>query len=180
VHKSAFNIDFFKIVAKMAIMKRRVCVLTVLAAAFAMILPVSAQVPPAETPKYDFGDFKSSTLTEKAWGAFGKKDYAAAKAYAGKCREMYQEEALKQQGTLEAVAPKEKAFDYWALNDVGTCTLILGNSLEALGDKAAALEAFKFLSEKLTFAQCWDPKGWFWQPAAAAKQRVAALEFESM
>lgn len=139
-------------------------------------LPVFAQQGGAP----DFGDYNSSGLTTKAWEALGQKNYALADTYANKCIEMYAGEAAKQQASLTAPAPKDKAFDYWALNDVGTCYFILGQSLEQQGKTSEALAAYKALVDKYGFAQCWDTKGWFWAPADAAKGRVKALEFEAM
>jgi tetratricopeptide (TPR) repeat protein len=128
--------------------------------------------------KPDFGDHSSATLTSKAWAASGQKNHDHAITYAEKCREMYMEQALQQQGGLQAPAPKETAHDYWALNDVGTCLFILGQTYEAMGKNDKALGAYQTLVEKLPFSQCWDPKGWFWKPADAAKQKLVALKFK--
>ena len=45
---------------------------------------------------------------------------------------------------------------------------------------AEALAAYKQLVEKVSFAQCWDTKGWFWKPAEGAKARIKALEFDTL
>jgi hypothetical protein len=141
---------------------------------------------PAATPaapKYDFGDFTSSTLTTKAWKATEAKDYAAVAAYTGKCIEMFKGKAVEMQKALTAppvTDDKEKVFANWALNDVGTCYYILGQSLEKQGKAKEAVEAYKFLSENLSYTRCYDTKGWFWNPADAAKERVKALEFDSL
>lgn len=152
-----------------------------LAACFlAAVLPASAQ--DAAVPKLDFGDHRSSTLTGKAWAAHAAKNPATVKAYVAKVRELYEAKALEQQASLTAPVPtddKDKVFSYWALNDVGTALFVLGQSLEQSGDKAGALDAYKALVEKFSFAQCWDSKGWFWRPAEAARARVKALEFDA-
>jgi hypothetical protein len=175
--------------AWMSTMKRVLSLLAFIGVFAFGIQPSGAQAPapavpstpaPAASATYDFGDMTSATLTQKAWAAHEKKDVAAVKAFTGKCKEMFLAEAVKQQATLTAPAPKEKAFDYWALNDVGTCMFILGQALEASDDKAGAIAAYKLLVEQLSFAQCWDTKGWFWPPAGGAKQRLAALEFEGL
>lgn len=142
-----------------------------------------AATAPAAGAKVDFGDHVSSTLTTKAWAAYEAKDAEAVFAYTGKCRELYQEAALKQQAALTAPVPtteKEKVFEQWALNDVGTCLFILGQTYEQKGNPIDALATYKFLVEKLAYAQCWDNKGWFWSPADAAKARIRALEFEAL
>lgn len=153
-------------------------------AAFTLtVLPAFAQEgapAPAAAPAYDFGNFSSETLTGKAWAATEAKDYVAVKVYADKCREMYGAQAEKMQQELTAPAAKEQAFDYWALNDVGTASFLLGQALEKQGDTKGAIEAYKYVVEKTSYAQCWDPKGWFWRPSDAASARLKALEFDAM
>jgi hypothetical protein len=148
--------------------------------AHAQTTPVPAPAAaPAGPTNYDFGDFKSVTLTSKAWKALTDKDYPGVAAYTGKCIDTYKDQAIQMQGSLKAPAAKDDANNYWALNDVGTCYFIAGQALDAKGDKKGAIAAYKFLVDKLSFAQCWDPQGWFWSPADAAKKRLAELQFDS-
>ncbi|MGE9290063.1 MAG: tetratricopeptide repeat protein [Puniceicoccales bacterium] len=128
----------------------------------------------------DYGDQSSSTLTTKAWDALGAKNYALVDAYTNRCIELYASQAAQMQGQLTAPASAETAFEYWALNDVGTCYFIRGQALEAQGKDAEAVAAYKTLIAKYKFAQTWDTKGWFWQPASAAKQRLQVLEFAAL
>jgi hypothetical protein len=149
----------------------------------------SGQTPPtpppapspasAPAPALDFGDYSSAALTGKAWGALDGKNYPAVTAYTNKCIDMFKTQAVQMQSTLKEPAPKEKANDYWALNDVGTCYFILGKALDDQGDKKGAIAAYKFLADNLSFAQCWDPKGWFWKPGDAARKRLAELQFDA-
>jgi hypothetical protein len=149
-------------------------------------LPLAAQTPNAPAPaapapaaaagSYDFGDYKSSTLTTKAWQALTAKNYPAVMAYTGKCIDTFKAQAVAQQATLKAPAPKDSAFTYWALNDVGTCYFIQAKALEAQGNTKDALTDYQFLANNLSFTQCWDPQGWFWSPADAAKTSVAQLQ----
>lgn len=127
----------------------------------------------------DFGDHSSATLTGKAWKALGDGQADLTLAYTGKCRELYMAEALKQQKSLTDLAPAEKAHDYWALNDVGTCLFIEGQVHEKAGRIKEAVAAYRTLADTLKFSQCWDTKGWFWQPADAALQRIPQLEFDA-
>jgi hypothetical protein len=144
----------------------------------AALLPLPAQ----DAPKLDFGDNGSATITGKAWAAHAAKNVAEVKGYVARVRELYEATAIQQQASLTAPVPtddKEKVHSYWALNDVGTSLFILGQTLEQSGDKAGALAAYKVLVDKLSFAQCWDEKGWFWRPAEAARGRIKALEFDA-
>lgn len=129
---------------------------------------------------YDFGDYTSQTLVSKAWQALDKKDYKGVELFANKCIQLYEAEALKQQGMLTEYAPKEKAFNYWALNDAGTAYFILGDALEAQARREEAKRAFQKVVEELSFAQCWDPRGWFWKVAVASRGRMNKLAAESM
>ena len=55
----------------------------------------------------------------------------------------------------------------------------IGKALDDQGDKKGAVAAYKALVDNLSFAQCWDPKGWFWSPADAARKRLAELQFDA-
>ena len=128
---------------------------------------------------YDFGDYTSQTLTTKSWEALGKSDGKGVELFTKKCIELYESEAKKQQASLTEFAPKEKAFDYWALNDVGTCYFILGESYLSQKRYAEAKAAFNRVVDDFNFAQCWDPKGWFWKVAVASRGRLNKILAES-
>ncbi len=139
-----------------------------------------AAVSPAAA-KLDFGDFASSTITTKAWGALEAKNYDDAVAYTAKCIDTFKPQALAMQKALAApTTDKDETFKQWALNDVGTCYYIQGQAYEKAGKQKDAVAAYKALADSLAFAQCYDTKGWFWKPADAAKDRLKALEFDSL
>ena len=137
---------------------------------------------PALGEELNFGDHSSATITGKAWDALNAKNYANAIAYAKKCVEMYEKQAVEMQKELKepVTGEREEVAKKWALNDVGTCLFITGQALEKQEKPAEALAAYKQLVEKLPFAQCWDTKGWFWKPAEGAKARIKALEFDTL
>lgn len=121
---------------------------------------------------YDFGDYTSQTLTTKAWQALGKNDHRGVELFTKKCIELYETEAKAQQAKLSDFAPKEKAFDSWALNDVGTSFFILGESLMAQQRHTEARATYERVVNDFAFAQCWDPQGWFWKVAVAARGKI--------
>lgn len=125
----------------------------------------------------DFGDSKSSTLVSKAWDAYGKDDIETVLVYTNKCIESYAEEAKKMQGSLTEYPweSKEQIFSFWALNDVGTALFIQGDSYKKAGKNEEAKAAFNRLLDEFSYAQCWDPQGWFWKPAEAAKAKLDEL-----
>ena len=149
---------------------------TALAITLALVAAASVNAAP------DFGDYRSETLTVKAWAAYGSKNYDDALAYIGKTVELYEVEALKMQAALKelpAREPKDDTAKRWALNDVGASLYIKGEILLKQGNKKAAKEVFDKLAKEFSFAQVWDPKGWYWKPADAARKRSVELEFDA-
>ncbi len=126
----------------------------------------------------DYGDFSSSAITGKAWGALAANNLEEVKAYVAKNLELYEAQASKMQESLTEYAweSNEKIFEYWALNDVGTSLFILGEAYLKAGDTEKAKEAYQRLVDDFYYAQCWDNGGWFWKPAEAAQGKLAELE----
>ena len=125
----------------------------------------------------DFGDYTSQELTTKAWAALEEKNLDAVLAYVNKCIDLYSPKAKEMQDSLTEYPweSKDKIFSYWALNDVGTCLFIKGEAYRNAGQKKEAQESFKKLVDEYSYAQCWDPQGWFWKPAEGAQQKLEML-----
>ena len=142
---------------------------------------VEVPTPAAPAVDLDMSDPSSSALLTKAWQNAEAGNPDAAIAYTNKVIEIYNAQALEQQAaTTTKPTEKEAIFALWALNDVATAYFIKGQILEKQGKKNEAVEAFKFVSEKLPMAQCLDPEGWFWSPADAATARLQKLEVDAM
>lgn len=119
----------------------------------------------------EFGDYKSSTLTAKAWDALKQGRVMAAEVYANKCIEVYSEKAGEQQMSLRAYPSEGLEWEYWALNDVGTCLFIKGQALAKQGKQAESDRAFQDILGSYGYAQCWDSSGeWFWKLSDAARK----------
>ena len=71
-----------------------------------------------------------------------------------------------------ATGSNDEIFKYWALNDVATSYYIQGEAYRAANMKDEAKEAYNKLISDYSFGQTWDTKGWFWKPAAAAKEKL--------
>jgi tetratricopeptide (TPR) repeat protein len=123
----------------------------------------------------------NESLTAAAWDAYKRGKYEEAISNAEKCIEEFRGSALLRQDQLEkekAVLPtgevsaemKKKIFANGLLNDVGTCYYIKGISAQKLGNKAEAMKAFQE-AKRFTYARAWDPRQWFWSPAAGAAKR---------
>lgn len=131
---------------------------------------------------YDFGDYRSVTLTTKAWKVLADGDIEAVLAYTNKCIELYAEQAKKMQGSMQdyATGSNEHVFSYWALNDVATCLFIQGEAYRKASMNDEAKAVYQKIISEYSFGQTWDPKGWFWKPSEAAKEKLAMIESGSI
>jgi tetratricopeptide (TPR) repeat protein len=125
----------------------------------------------------NFGDYRSTTLTTKAWAALAQNDIESVLAYTNKCISLYGAQASKMQAGLTdyASGSNDEIFKYWALNDVATSYYIQAEAYRAANMKDEAKEAYNKLVKDYSFGQSWDPKGWFWKPAEAAKEKLAMM-----
>ncbi len=126
---------------------------------------------------YDFGDYTSSFLTTQAWKALQADNLETVNVYTNKVLELYASKAKQMQESMTEYAweSKDKIFSFWALNDVGTSLFIKAEAYKKAGQNKEAKEAYKQLVDNYFYAQCWDPKGWFWKPADAAQEALNAL-----
>ncbi|MBN2097136.1 MAG: hypothetical protein JW714_01510 [Candidatus Omnitrophica bacterium] len=125
---------------------------------------------------FDFGDESSAFLTMKAWEALGKNDYEGVWAYTQKCIELYQQEACRQQQSLKTFPPQEKQSVFSSLNNVATGYFIRGEALMRQSKWQEARQVFELIIENYSFAQYWDPRGWFWKVAGKAQETVVKID----
>lgn len=126
-------------------------------------------------------------LTAAAWDALNGEDYSEAVAKATECIREFRASADREQSRLEnggvplpptgkvSEAVKQAVLARAMLNDVGTCYYIVGRSAEHLNQNDNARSAYAS-AIRYRYARCWDPQGWFWSPADAARDRLAVLE----
>ena len=126
----------------------------------------------------DFEDYTSETLTRKAWESLSANNVPNTIVYSQKAISLYEKDAKKQQESLSNYAPKEKAFDYWALNDVGTCYFVLGEVYAKNKEWEKSVEAYQKVINEYFYSQCWDPRGWFWKPAVASRGKLNKIMAE--
>jgi len=126
----------------------------------------------------DFGDYRSVTLTTKAWNALANDDLEGVLAYTNKCLELYEGQAKKMQESLDdyVTGGNDEVFAMWALNDVATSLFIQGEAYRKAGRNADAVEAYTRVVDDFTYGQAWDTKGWFWKPAKASGEKIAMIE----
>ena len=153
-------------------MKRSILTLLFLGTALLVGHPAQAAGP------YNFGDYRSVTLVGKAWAALEQNDIEAVLTYTNKCIELYGEKAREMQAALKDYVTGESKdiFAQWALNDVSTAYFIQAEVYRKANMKEEAKEAYQKVVKDYAFGQCWDPKGWFWKPSEASKEKLAMLE----
>ena len=127
---------------------------------------------------YSFAEDKptSGELIVKTWAAHGKKNVEETFKYTQQLIDLYKDQADKEQASLKTL-PKNRP-DIEAveeLNDVATAYFIQGESHRDQGKKEESIKAFKVVVEKYCFAQAWDPRGWFWSVARAARESILKL-----
>jgi hypothetical protein len=127
--------------------------------------------------KLNFGDYSSTFLVQKAWSFLATKDFDIAAVYANKIIKLYSLQAKKMQNSLEhntdhSWKSKQKIFDYWALNDVGTALFILADTYRNAGQNREADKLYQIIINEYSYAQCWNQQGWFWKPSEAAQKRL--------
>jgi beta-glucuronidase len=123
----------------------------------------------------------SGELINKCWQAHGKKDIENTFKYTHELIELYKDEADKQQASLTAL-PKAKSeiLEVAALNDVATAYFIQAESYMRQEKLEEARKIFELIIEKYSFAQAWDPRGWYWSLKIAAEQSIKKLNGESI
>ncbi len=117
----------------------------------------------------------SASLIAKAWEYYDAGNYASAIRFARALISRYSDQAAKQQGLLDDFAPAGKEARFWALNDVATAHFILGMIAKKKGDTDSAKEHFTTIIKKYGYAQCYDPQGWWWKVARAARKELKDL-----
>lgn len=125
----------------------------------------------------DYGNMSSETLAGKAWDASADKNYPELFAYTKKCVELYGEQGKQMNAALTRFEPAETASKQWALNDAGTCLFIMAEAYVELKMYPEAVRSYRTLAKDYTYAQCWDPKGWYWHPADGAENKAKKYDY---
>lgn len=126
--------------------------------------------------KYDYGDYRSVTLTINAWKALSEKDGQGVELYCKKCIYLYEEKAQEMNQPLRGLPKGSFTPRYWALNDVATCYFILGELYRLENKTTEARQMYQTVLQKYQYAQCWDKRGWYWQVALASQKRLQEIK----
>jgi tetratricopeptide (TPR) repeat protein len=137
--------------------------------------PPDPQTPRPPTPKYDFTDSSHWNLTVSAWEQLSQKDYDGVFAYGRKCQELYEEKAKAMAATMKSFTGFGHEDDFALVNDVATSHYIMGEALMKMGRPEEALKEFEYVIQTYPYAQCWDPKGWFWKVAEVSRINIEKI-----
>ncbi len=125
-----------------------------------------------------YGDMSSNFIVQQMWQALHDNNLAAVIGYDMKLEHLYGQEAKNMQKALKdyATGSNDEIFKWWALNDVGTGTFIVGEAYRMNNKNDDAIKAYNKVTNDYLYAQCWDPQGWFWRPAEVAQQKIAEAQ----
>ena len=114
-------------------------------------------------------------VTAKAWDALAAKDWNAVEQLANRAARTWGASAKESNDGLSNFPAGNESKRFSNLNELATVTFLKGEALRKKGDTDGALAAYYTLLADYNFGQCWDQKGWWWQPASAARDQIAKL-----
>ncbi|MBU1125575.1 MAG: hypothetical protein KKC84_06095, partial [Candidatus Omnitrophica bacterium] len=118
----------------------------------------------------------SGELIVKSWEAHGAKNVEETLRYTQQLIELYQDQADQQQASLNVLPKNRPDIEaVGALNDVATAYFIQGECYRDQGKNEDAIKVFKVVVARYCYGQAWDPRGWFWMVAKAAKESILKL-----
>ncbi len=156
-------------------MKKSFFMLVIIGFIFACFCAAEDTEKPAET-KYDFSDTSSWNLTVSAWERLAEKDYDGVFAYARKCLELYAEEASEISKKMDKFARYGHEDDYAVVNDAAACHYVMGEAYMKEKKYDDAIKEFNVVINEYPYAQCWDPKGWFWKVAEVSRKNIKKIK----
>jgi len=118
----------------------------------------------------------SQEYVRKAWEASSKNNFEEVERLTNECVANYSEEAKKQQASLANFAVKGTENQYPALNDVATALFIHAEVLMKKGETEKSKELFNKIIKEFSWAQTWDPRGWYWSLAEKSQASIDKLE----
>ena len=106
--------------------------------------------------------FTSEEYVAKSWEQLGMRKWDKVAEYTNACIDKFKKEADQQQASLSALPNENKIKLYQSLNDVATCYFIQAEAEQRQGKVDETIKLCDFIIENYSFAQAWDPRGWYW------------------
>ncbi|MEK7849291.1 MAG: glycoside hydrolase family 2 TIM barrel-domain containing protein [Candidatus Omnitrophota bacterium] len=117
-----------------------------------------------------------SDLVSLARKAKDKDEFDKVYSLVRQAMERFGEGARAQQKALKDFPPSEQINNYAALNNTAECQFIKAEALKKQGKKADAIAAFKVIVSDFSYAQAWDPRGWYYKLATTSQEAVDRME----
>ena len=117
----------------------------------------------------------SSELVRQAWAASSQNNVEQLNQSVDQCFKFYGAEAKLLQGQLTDFPVRGTEKNYQSLNDVATCLFIRAENLMNNGKRDEAIALFEKNIKEYSFAQAWDPRGWYWSVAEKSQASINAL-----
>ena len=117
----------------------------------------------------------STELVRQAWDAHAQSDVEKTFEITQRCIDLYGEQARKEQASLRQLPRGADIASYQILNDVATCYFIQAESYMRRGKYEQAIEVFTLIIDEYSFAQAWNPFGWYWHIARASQDSIERI-----
>jgi hypothetical protein len=137
----------------------------------------------------------SGDCNTKAWQALDGKDFKTALACTGQTLRSawiaaagLQQKARQDSATCDVNpdpktclgTPQQPCTEYWgrnwAVNDVATAWFVRAQALCAQGQAADGKTAYQEVIDKYSCGWAWDPQGWWWRVADAARDGIGGCQ----
>lgn len=105
-----------------------------------------------------------------------KKEYEKVYALSKKAVQRFANAARNQQRSLGDFPPASRISDFADLNDLAQIQFIKAEVLKEQGKEDQAVEAFELIISDFSYAQAWDPRGWYYKLADTAKEAIDRLQ----
>lgn len=115
-------------------------------------------------------------LVASARKAKDEGDFNRVYGYVAQAIERFSGAARAEQKGLKEFPPPEQMNNFEDLNNVAQCQFIKAEALKKEGKKDEAIAAFKVVVADYSFAQAWDPRGWYYKLAETAQEAIDRMQ----
>ncbi|MCF7907660.1 MAG: hypothetical protein K9L86_02140 [Candidatus Omnitrophica bacterium] len=128
-----------------------------------------------ESYSQETAKLEKSKHVNSAWSLRGQKKYEQAYEEVDACIANLTDNANRLAKALTGPTDEVKKSSYQNMNDIAECYFIRAEIFRDQTKYEEASKAFSVIIEKYPYAQCFDPRGWFWSPANAAKDAIKEI-----
>ncbi len=129
-----------------------------------------------ETVSIEPKQYSLLELVSLARKAKDNSEFEKVYQYVDEAKERFGSEAKRQQKELKDFPTAEQMQNYSTLNNVAQCQFIKAEALKKEGKTDEAIKAFKVVISDYSYAQAWDPRGWYHKLAHTAQEGIDRME----